>query len=1145
MSIEIAWLEQFTGMPLAEIPPEPEGQKGGKKSEPPQEAYAKAQANEAAYEKKRQQQALLLAQVRADLGPIKSKSRALLSTKIQAGPLKGKSFLKVEGEQIDEIDPDTLRMLAGGKKKLTINDLLPGDIGPQIALVIAAFDKQGSRLESAKFEHEGTSDDLFTAPEVQAEYWAPLRLERVYPDGLVLDKYSETQQMLDATNQLYLEMCEQKKIAGELTPEIDLVSELFGAGKDLASFGGEVLGAFAGGSDQVKLAKSILDSAGQVFVASDLIYQQAKSSDYAGAAAGAIDIAGKLTASIVTQFAGKNVGNAVAAGFSVGSSAVVMGKALARYRSGEGTLQDALNVMGDLVGSSLALAASQTTGSTAQGLATAAKVAPSALRAAGLASGPLVKAVREGDFPSVVKTLGEITKQVLSTLPGLEGQTDTLDAAIDLGAAAAAMAYKMAINVKRGDLLAAFNTAIVDISDNLGAVLALAGVPDTIAKSVIGAYEGSASASRALQMLVKDPGNVTGALVELTGGLDKALAGSGDPLLAEIGGGIKLAVEKMVSAKQIAGLYASGKTAEALAQLVAELGSGIEGVVKLAVPKSEGDGGEEEDEVEDEDEDEGEDDGANESGEGGGDEAPEQRKLKAKQRQAVSKSLAEMVLEMKSGKLKADPAKVQQVAQAMKAVREQQDAEDANEEARALLAQVELDLKALSNAEKAGAEASNIDNLIADLLRDRMILKIATQIAEGGADFLAQFVPALGAVSAGIKLAANLLAVAQRAQQLDAWINAQSDLKAAQSALSSSAANFVKNQGQQLAHYAAQAFFAAAQLAGKITELAGPAAPVGTIIAAVAGASAKAEEALLERKDKLDIEIAWKVTQKALRNPKNRQLGLEARKLNPSLAKFSIAWGAVVLKDPLARDAMRACGLNEASLKNDNTDVNKVVQYLEAFYEDDKALYRDSTEPVPEWVPKDPEVTLKWWSQLRLAAAKTPKLQMKNAGLLEGLLGELMSVEETADQTSDAVTHEKELFVALRAVMDTAVATMGVNDAVLEPPSIDDIVLAIDAHHAMVVKQYALLTQIASAYKACAVEPLAPGRTPPDKDPNVKELQAVLRQLQAYADGSAKVAEAEAKGVVTSKLALQTSVEELRRKAAMKVQSLKVPEKTV
>jgi len=318
---------------------------------------------------------------------------------------------------------------------------------------------------------------------------------------------------------------------------------------------------------------------------------------------------------------------------------------------------------------------------------------------------------------------------------------------------------------------------------------------------------------------------------------------------------------------------------------------------------------------------------------------------------------------------------------------------------------------------------------------------------------------------------------------------------------------------------------------------------VGTIIAAVAGASAKAEEMLLERKDKADIEKAWKVTLKALRNPKNRQLGLEARKLNPSLAKFSIAWGAVVLKDPLARDAMRACGLTEASLKNDNTDVNKVVQYLETFYEDDKSLYRDSSDPVPEWIPADAEVTLKWWSQLRLAAGKTPKLQVGNASLLEGLLGQLMSVEEAAERTSDAVEHEKELFLALRTAMETAIKSMGVDDAALEPPAIDDIVTAIDAHHAVVVRQFALFTEIAAAYEGCTATPAEPPKKP-GEDANVKEFQAVLKQLKAYAESAAKVAQAEAKGVETSKLALQASVEEMRRKAEAKARSLKTPEKT-
>ena len=279
-----------------------------------------------------------------------------------------------------------------------------------------------------------------------------------------------------------------------------------------------------------------------------------------------------------------------------------------------------------------------------------------------------------------------------------------------------------------------------------------------------------------------------------------------------------------------------------------------------------------------------------------------------------------------------------------------------------------------------------------------------------------------------------------------------------------------------------------------------------------------------------------------MRNPKNRQLGLEARKLNPSLAKFSIAWGAVVLKDPLARDAMRSCGLTEASLKNDNTDVNKVVQYLETFYEDDKSLYRDSKEKVPDWVPADAEVTLKW-SKLRLAIV-TPKLQLQNAGMLEGLLGQLMTIEEESDKTSDAVTHEKELFMLLRTSMENAIKAMGVGDVALEPPPLDGIVAAINAHHEVVVRQFALLTQIADGYGGCTIASAEPGKTLERGDANAKELQAVLNQLKAHAAEAAKVAEMEAQGVETSKLALQSSVEDMRRKAAAKAKSLATPETT-
>ena len=1134
MTKELAWLENFTGIPLAEGAPTDERIAALKKT---QEELA---GREQAYEIKRQKQALLLAEIRAELNPIKAKSQKLLSTPIPSGPLKGKSFLNIDGDQIKEIDPETLSTLFNGKKKLAITDVLPGSLGPEILQVKIDLDKLGARLSAAQYEVNGKSVDLFEETDVIAEYWAPLRLERIYPDGLVDDKFSETQRMLNATNQLYLDMCEQKKIAGQLTPEIDLFSEVLETGKDLVGIGAESLGAFAKGSEQAKLAKSILESVGTALGTSNDIYKQLKDSDYAGAAAGGLDLAGKLTGALVGKFVSPEAGKATEAGFAVGTEAVLMGKALAQYRSGDGTLQEALDVMGELVGKSLTLAADQTGGATSEGLRKAAKIAPSALRAAGLASGPLVKAVRAGDFPSVVKALGEITKEVLGNLPGLDSKEnqELLNGSIDLATAGTGMIYKMAVSARKGKLQDAFATAIADIGANLGAVLKLAGVPADIAKTVVGAYTGSVSAGRAVQMLVKDPGNVAGAIQELSGGLDKALGGSGDPLLAKIGEGIKASVDSLVAAKEIADLYKAGECDPALDKLIADLGSGVKTIVTLSVPKGEDD--EEEDDDEDEDEDEEEDDTEGDvSGEG---EAPQPRKLKREQRKAVAQSLAEMIEEIKAGTRKVDPAQIKEAVKKMDEDRDAQEAQAANEEALLLLAEAELDLKALSDAERTGAEASNIDKLIADLLRDRMILKIATQIAQGGAEFLAQFVPALGAVSAGIKLAANLVAAAQRAQQLDSWIKAQQDLSAAQSALSSSAANFVKNQGQQLAHYSMQAFFAATQLAGKITELAGPAAPVGTIIAAVAGASAKAEQMLMDRADKVQIEKAWKVTYKSLRNPRNRQLGLKARELNPSLAKFSIAWGAVVLKDPLARDAMRACGLNEASLKNDNTDVNKVVKYLEVFYEDDKSLYRDSTDPVPEWIPADAEVTLKWWSQLRLAASTSAKLQVKNGGLLEGLLGELMAVEEEANASADAVTHERDLFISLRTVMETAIATMvattpGQEPPALLPPSTEDLETAIDAHHDVVVRQYGLLTQIAEGYMSCTVEPDAPAK-PGTEDPNIKELGAVLKQLTAHAGDAAKVAKAEAQGLETSKLALKTMTEQLRGKAEARAKSL-------
>ena len=475
---------------------------------------------------------------------------------------------------------------------------------------------------------------------------------------------------------------------------------------------------------------------------------------------------------------------------------------------------------------------------------------------------------------------------------------------------------------------------------------------------------------------------------------------------------------------------------------------------------------------------------------------------------------------------------IEQLQQAAQKLKEGQEAEQAvadRAEAEEVLAEAQMDLKALTDAERTGAEASNIEQMIGDLLRERMILKLATQIAQGGAAFLAQFLPGLGAVSAGITLAASLVAAGQRAQQLDLWIKAQSDLQAAQSALSSSASNFVRNQGQQLAHYAAQAFFAAAQLAGEITKLAGPASGIGAAISGVAAAGAKAEDLLMDLKKKYDVETGWKATKKALSNPGNRRMGLEARALNPTLAKYSLAWGAVVLKDPLARGAMKACGLSEATL-GETTDAHKVVKYLEVFYEDDVSIYRVASEGAPAWVPVEIEISLMCWAAFR-RGAQGVQLEIKGAGVVEGLFGEYEGVQEAAAVTSDGLDLAQTAFTqAGKAVR--AAAAKGDTDNPSASPTIPDTTLletAIDEHAAMMRSRSDTAQRLHHALVSAKATPTEAGAK---GDAAKKVAVDVLYQFCKKAERVSKAAALDAAGLETAKMDMLTTVAVLKAQVA-------------
>ena len=61
---------------------------------------------------------------------------------------------------------------------------------------------------------------------------------------------------------------------------------------------------------------------------------------------------------------------------------------------------------------------------------------------------------------------------------------------------------------------------------------------------------------------------------------------------------------------------------------------------------------------------------------------------------------------------------------------------------------------------------------------------------------------------------------------------------------------------------------------------------------------------------------AWKVYRDALRNPSNRKQIRRAMRQNPTLAKYTIAYGALVAEDAIAMEVANRCGLSDKVLKN-------------------------------------------------------------------------------------------------------------------------------------------------------------------------------------------------------------------------------------
>lgn len=874
---------------------------------------------------------------------------------VEARGKKIGSLLEKGGTQLDEVD--AAEFLSSQQSSKGEASKEANDLANRANNFLANWTEELKKLTTPEGQR------LFTDADIKEELYTPLVRERMVPETIVGNFYSETQSMIDRTNELYESAVAQKVAAGEeLTPKLDRGKELINMTGGLASAAAGFLGDagledLAGvDKDKVELAKNILDGAKLTADVGESLHDLIRNSDFPGAADSLIDNIGALLGHVVGMATGdKELGKRIGDGYSAAGS---VGKA-GLYLS-DGNYDAALGALAS--GLESAIATGDPKGEN-KDLAKGGKLAALALRNGGTTF-DIAKNVQSGGAAAVVDGLTKIAKNSLSTSFDVAGKGDSEEAKLagditDWSGVALKTGVKVYDAAKQGDIAGGVNEVLSAVSGQLTSILKRANVDPKKAALIGDGFFGATNTSKVVACLIKSPPDVSGAMTTMGAGIEKAFVRAGGESMKDAGSEVAKAFATAGSGIDLVKLY--NKTPIQHDKVVAQFEDLMKKLGNTALRQTE----------------EGDED----------DEALEHFNL-SEAFEDSAKQLEELdaaAIEMRQKQSEQDDA--------LAAARGSGNSRE----------MVEL-LEQSTHGELTQSEAAKIDTLIAQMVKDRMIIDMALKIAQGGAAVAAKFVPAMGGAGNAIKLAANIMAAAERGRDLYHWKKNTKDFEKAQNMLAAASANFVRNQAEQFSYYTIQAAFEAAQLVGELAGATGIATAAGKAVVAAAEAAKSCQDLVRDYARKEDLEAAWRKTCKAFNNPTNRKLALEARNMNPTLAKYSIAWGAYEKKDPLARNAVRAINLTESSLEHEDTDCDKVVQYMETYFRDDLTLYRE-VELDGDWLPADISLSMKSWSTIKARAVKAVKLDGTDTPRIDALLGDVQGLVNSvsASDPDDAV----------------------------------------------------------------------------------------------------------------------------------------------
>ncbi len=348
-------------------------------------------------------------------------------------------------------------------------------------------------------------------------------------------------------------------------------------------------------------------------------------------------------------------------------------------------------------------------------------------------------------------------------------------------------------------------------------------------------------------------------------------------------------------------------------------------------------------------------------------------------------------------------------------------------------------------AEQEERRLKSIENLIALQKKHDATYQLSKKIVDTAKSTA---VEALGNVIPGLKIAAvaqELIAsMYEAAKQGSEFLLWQDNVSMAKNAHTVQVEAILSRHGLQKRQFIEEGIKAAlkaAQLVGEVLKVAGHIAPAGYVVTATALTGAAVLEAGSKVADANTIRTGWNNYKKALDEPQNRKAARTALRTNPTLAKYAIAYGAVQEKNPVAKEVMRRCGLNETTLADPSASVGKVVEYLELMYKDDPDVLRITAIPAA-WHAGPIELNASSWTVSIFNAQNKDAKPNKRADPLlakldaTGVAGSLQAYETASANVKDDNTHREQLD-ALEAAI-TAADRLEVAFLRLKPKTVEE-----------------------------------------------------------------------------------------------------------